>query len=179
MYKLHRFWVPGVFLGVLTLASPQTAGAQIMVPPNNGFNATIVLPSTVDAFYTGLNKGLDKAGDGLDHLTGGSKDTKVRSGKRALDGLQPGTSVVVRYTVKGIQASADETDQAGPTGLNVNEGVVTRVDRGDRRVTIKFADGSTDTLRAADQTESDSSRVIVIHPDESGRRVATYFKPAH
>ena len=149
-----------------------------MVPPNNGFNATIVLPSTINAFYTGLNKGLDKAGDGLDHLTGGSKDTKVHGGKRALDGLQPGTAVVVRYTVKGIQASADETDQTGPTGMKVNEGTVTRVDRSDRRVTIKFADGSTDTLRAAGETEADSSRVIVIHPDESGQRIATYFKPA-
>ena len=53
MHILQRFWLSPVFLGVFALASPPTAGAQILVPPNNGFNATIALPSTIQAFWTG------------------------------------------------------------------------------------------------------------------------------
>ena len=76
MHILQRFWLSPLLLGAFALALPTTAGAQIFIPPNNGFNATIVLPSTIDAFYTGLNEGLEKTGDGIDHLTG-SNGTKV------------------------------------------------------------------------------------------------------
>ena len=50
MHILQRFWLSPLLLGAFALASPPTARAQIFVPPNNGFNATIVLPSTIEAF---------------------------------------------------------------------------------------------------------------------------------
>ena len=177
MKILQRYWLGPLFLGVLALAAPPTATAQIMVPPNNGFNATIVLPSTIDAFYTGLNEGLEKLGDGIDDL--GYGRSRVREGAGSLKGLQPGTPVAVQYTVKGIQASADGTSQIAQPGSNVNEGVVTRLDRDNRRVTIKFANGSTETLRSDNTATRHSSRVIVYYADQSGRRVAHFFKPTH
>jgi len=178
MTILQRYWLSPLFLGVFALAAPPTASAQIsMPPPNNGFNATIVLPSTIDAFYTGLNEGLEKLGDGIDDL--GYGRSGVREGAGSLKSLQPGTPVAVQYTVKGIQASADGTSQIAQPGSNVNEGVVTRLDRDNRRVTIKFANGSTETLRSDNTATRHSSRVIVYYADQSGRRVAHFFKPTH
>jgi hypothetical protein len=171
----QRFWLGPLLLGALAIATP-TADAQILVPPNNGFNATIALPSTIDAFWTGVNEGLEKAGDGLDHLVG-AKGPRVGKGVGSLDNLQPGTPVAVQYTVKGIQASADGTDQIGQEGVNANEGVVTKVDRGKKEITIKFADGQTQTLESENSFTSHSSRAIVYYRDESGRKVAHYFKP--
>jgi len=178
MHILQRFWLSPLLLGAFALASPPTARAQIFVPPNNGFNATIVLPSTIDAFYTGLNEGLEKAGDGIDHLTG-STGTKVHKGVGSLDSLQPGTPVAVQYVVKGIQASADQTTQFSSNPVNINEGTVTRVDRDRKRITIKFANGTTEALNSDNSFTKSSSRVMVSYVDKSGRRVARFFKPAH
>jgi hypothetical protein len=177
MKILQRYWLGPLFLGVLALAAPPTATAQIMVPPNNGFNATIVLPSTIAAFYSGLNEGLEKTGEGLEALTD-AKGKKFGKGVGSLDSLRPGTPVAVQYTVKGIQASADATGQMGQAG-NVNEGTVAKVDRDNRRLTIKYANGSTETLRSDNTFSRHSSRVIVYYADQSGRRVAHFFKPAH
>ncbi len=178
MKILQRYWLGPLFLGALAFAAPPAARAQIFVPPNNGFNATIALPSTIDAFWTGVNEGLEKAGDGLDDLAG-TKGPKVRKGLGSLDSLRPGTPVAVQYTVKGIQASADQTAQIEPTALNLNEGTVTKVDRDNGRVTIKYANGTTETLRSDNTFTRHSSRVVVYYADQSGRRVAHFFKPAH
>jgi hypothetical protein len=58
----------------------------------------------------------------------------------------------------------------------VNEGVVTNVDRSSKRITIRFAGGSTETLRLTRSTSG--GRVIVYYPDRSGQQAAHYFKPA-
>jgi hypothetical protein len=172
----QRLWLGPLLLGAFAIATP-TANAQILVPPNNGFNATIALPSTVDAFWTGVNEGLEKAGDGVHHLVD-AKGPRVRKGAGSLESLQPGTPVAVQYTVKGIQASADGAGQVGDDVLTANEGVVTKVDRGKKEVTVRFADGQTQKLESENSITSHSSRAIVYYRDESGRRVAHYFKPA-
>ncbi len=172
----QRFWLGPLILGAMTIATPP-AGAQILVPPNNGFNATIALPSTIDAFWTGVNEGLDKAGDGLNHLAG-AKGPRTGKGTGSLDSLRPGTPVAVQYMVKGVEASADAADQIGQNGAAANEGVVMKVDRGKKEITIKFADGQTQTLESENSVTTHSSRAIVYYRDESGRKVAHYFKPA-
>jgi hypothetical protein len=177
MHILQRFWLSPLLLGAFALASPTTAYAQIFVPPNNGFNATIALPSTIDAFYTGLNEGLEKAGDGIGSLT--HDHNRGHKGVGSLDSLQPGTPVAVQYMVKGIQASADQTAEVSPNAMNVNEGTVTRVDRDRKRITIRFANGTTEALQSDDSFTQSSSRVKVSYLDKSGRRVARFFKPAH
>jgi hypothetical protein len=172
----QRLWLGPLLLGAFAIATP-TADAQILVPPNNGFNATIALPSTVDAFWTGVNEGLEKAGDGLDHLVDG-KGPGMRKGAGSLDSLRPGTPVAVQYMVKGIQASTDGASQIGVDTSGANEGVITKVDRGKKEVTVRFADGQTQKLESENSFTSHSSRAILYYRDESGRRVAHYFKPA-
>jgi len=174
MSILQRLWLGPLLLGAFAIATP-TADAQILVPPNNGFNATIALPSTIDAFWTGVHEGLEKAGDGLDHIVD-TKGPHVRKGAGTLDSLQPGTPVAVQYTVKGIQASADGGGQIGDNASTANEGVVTNVDRGKKEITVRFADGQTQKLESENSFTSHSSRAIVSYRDESGRKVAQYFK---
>jgi hypothetical protein len=97
----------------------------------------------------------------------------------SLDSLQPGTPVAVQYVVKGIQASADQTTQGSATPVTINEGTVTRVDRTRKRITIRFANGTTEALQSDHSFTKSSSRVKVPYLDKPGRRVARFFKPAH
>jgi hypothetical protein len=116
-------------------------------------------------------------------LGGGIERSRTR-GLEAVDSLQPGAPVVAYYAVKGVQASAINVNGVGPDGRNVNEGVITRVDRSNKRITIRFSHGSTETLRSTrhgvqDADGSVHSRVIVYHTNDSGQIVAHYFKPIH
>jgi hypothetical protein len=177
------YWLCPLFVGLVTLTAPRTTAAQA---PINGFNATIALPSSVDKFYSDVHTVLVKTSDGVEHRVHVTKGTTAHGGPASLDSLKPGTAVAVHYTVKGIQASADEIDLIGPEGLRVNEGTVTNVDRARKRITIAFSNGTRETLRLrqhvaeeSDEHAPKSSRVIVYYPDESGQRVAHYFKPLH
>ena len=172
MKILQRFWLGPLLVGAFAMATSAVEAQVLQPPPNNEFNATIALPSTIDAFWTGVNAGLEKAGDGLDALAG---DSKVGKGLGSFGSLRPGTPVAVQYAVKGIQASPDWT----PNGANINEGTVTRVDSSRKRITIEYANGATETLHSDNSFTAHSSRVIVHYADESGRQVARLFKPAH
>jgi hypothetical protein len=61
------------------------------------------------------------------------------------------------------------------------------VDRAGRTISIRLADGSTQTLRLTeraatdvgkdvDREDADTPRVVVYYSDEGGQRVAHYFK---
>jgi hypothetical protein len=78
----------------------------------------------------------------------------------------------------GAFAMVTSTAEA-PNGVKIDEGTVTRVDPGRKRITIKFAKGGTETLHSDNSFTANSSRVIVHYADESGRQVARFFKPAH
>jgi hypothetical protein len=175
------FWFSSLLVGVVMLPVPAMAGpglAQIPIAPLSG---TIGLPANIDKFYSNLNKALVAAGDGIEHVKRSTPETKTRGNDASLESLEPGTVVVVHYTVKGIQASADEIERVGPNGSSVNEGVVTRVDRFAKRITIRFADGATETLRLERKTvegASTHSLAVVSYSDGSGRKMVRYFKLA-
>ena len=152
---------------------PTTTTGRVIVGPVTG---TLGLQSTVDKFYTGLHELVKTSG------TPETKQSKTQ-GLAALDSLKPGAPVVAQYAVKGVQASAYHVDRVG-SGLNVNEGIVTRVDRSRNRITIKFPEGRTEKLRSTRHGPQDAdgsvhSRVIVYHANDSGQIVAHYFKPVH
>jgi hypothetical protein len=156
-----------------SINGPTTTTGRVIVGPVTG---TLGLQSTVDKFYTGLHELVKTSG------IPGTKQSKAY-GLETLDTLQPGAPVVAQYAVKGVPTSAYHVDRVG-SGLNVNEGIVTRVDRSRNRITIKFSQGSTETFRstkhgAQDADGSVHSRVIVYHANDSGQIVAHYFKPIH
>ena len=86
-----------------------------------------------------------------------------------------------------LHASAQEIDRVGDNGLKTTEGVVARVDRTRKQITIRYANGKSETLqltqRAAAEAEQDSdegsggaTKVVVYYSDDAGRKVAHYFK---
>jgi len=153
------------------LNSPTTTTGRVIIGPVTG---TLGLQGTVDKFYSDIHEIVKAAG-----ITDGTKRARVH-GLEAIDSLRPGAPVVAQYAVKGVQASA----YTGSGGLNVNEGIVTKVDRSRNRITIRFSQGTTETLRSTKHATQDAdgsvhSRVIVYHANDSGQLVAHYFKPVH
>jgi hypothetical protein len=71
--------------------------------------------------------------------------------------------------------------------LKTVEGMVTPVDRAGRKISIRLADGSTQTLRLTERAATDVGKdvdraaanttgIVVYYADEAGERVAHYFK---
>lgn len=166
----------GGFLTFSALSAAQRAGVPI-----HGVTGTLALPGNVDKIYDGVNTLVVKTIDGTNHVIRVDKDTQVHGGAEALAGLQRGTPIIVHYTMKGDQVSSDEIDQLGDNGLPTAEGTVTAVDRVHKRVTVKYATGATETLKlthhaAVEGTPVKGNRVIVYYRNESGQKVAHYFK---
>jgi len=166
-----------------------TLGAQSGPPVQR----TIALEGTMKTFYRAVNTIIVTTIDGVDHVYHFTKDLVVHGGKGrgmdALEGLREGSTVVVHYTVSEAKASAREIDRIGDEGLKTTEGVVTRIDRGRKRITIRFDDGKSETLRLTDraaveaakdvdQAATTAVKIIVYYSDEAGRKVAHFFKKA-
>ncbi len=162
-------WTTPLIVATLLISAPLTARGQVRVP---GVTGTFALPTSVDKFYSDVNKILVATGDAVDHIARKSNDAKDSDTDASLDALQRGTPVVVQYVVKGVPTSSHATPNAS---------IVTGVDRDKKRITVAFAGGGTKTLRLAKHgpfSEDDPrSRVVVYHRDASGRTVAAYFKP--
>ena len=117
-------------------------------PPLQG---TIALEGTVDATYKAANSLMVKTADGVRHLFHVTDRTAVHGSRQAaaefLHGLREGTAVVVHYADDAGERTAVEVDRVGDEGLKTMEGVVVRVDRAGRKISILLADGSRQTLR--------------------------------
>ena len=105
-----------------------------------------------------------KAADGTEHTLRFVGRTSVHGGeatakgtKDAFQGLKEGSEVVVHYSTKGTEETAEEIDHIGKGGLKTAEGTVTRVDRGAKAMTVKTADGAVATFRLTDRAEGSSS----------------------
>ena len=181
-------WSSAILMALAPSAS-MTLSAQ-SPPPVQG---TIALEGTMKTFYRALNTIIVTTIDGVEHVYHFTKDLVVHGGKGpgpdALEGLREGSTVVVHYTVTGAEASAREIDRIGDEGLKVTEGVVTRIGRGRKQITIRFDDGRSETLRLTDraaaeagkdvdQAATDAVKVIVYYSDEGGQKVAHFFKKA-
>jgi len=151
-------------------------------PPVQG---TIALEGTMTKFYRGLNALVVTTVDGAEHVYHFAKGLVVHGGKesgpQALEGLSPGAKVVVHYRINGGEESVEEIDRVADEGLKVTEGVVVRLDRRHKRLTLKLDDGTTETLLLTDRALSEADvaggvNVTVYYADESGHKVAHYFK---
>jgi hypothetical protein len=154
-------------------------------------NEPVATEGTIKQFYRGLNVVVVKTIDGVEHVYNFTKDLIVHGGKKpgveALEGLREGTTVVVHYSTSGAKASAQEIDVLGDEGLRMTEGVIKDIDRRKKEITIKFVTGETETFqmtsRAAAESESifdeaggRPTKIVVYYSDETGHKVAHYFK---
>jgi hypothetical protein len=178
MSILRQYLAVSLFFGCAMVTTGVSAAQPVPIP---GVTGTIALPANVDKFYSDLNRLLVQAAEGIDHVVG-ETDGREHGESASLDSLRPGTPVLVHYTIEGVQTSAHEFDRTGPGRLKPNEGIVTTVEK--KRVTIRFSDGATQTLRYTSHATKSSdghvrhgNRVIVYSSDESGQRQTHYFKP--
>ena len=167
-----------LMLGVPTRASAQTA------PPVQG---TVALQATMKKVYQAANVVIVTTIDGVDHAYHFAKDLVVHGGKKGadpLEGLREGTTVVVHYTVEGSEATVHEIDRIDAEGLEATEGTVTQIDRGRKRITVRYDNGRTETFllteRASAESQTDEAaaggKVVIYYSNESGQKVAHFFR---
>ena len=142
-----------VFAGIVAVnvivAADPTAAQQ--PPPIHGVTGTIATEGTIQETTDAGHTILVKLADGITRLFHLNKESTIHSGdaagEEALRALKKGTAVVVHYTTEGENLTAEEIDRLGEGGLKQMEGVVTALNRGDRTITLKLADGTQQTLR--------------------------------
>jgi hypothetical protein len=151
----------------------------------------IALEGTMKRFYKAANVIIVTTMDGVEHVYHVTTDLIVHGGKKpgadALEGLHEGTMIVVHRTAIGPEDTVAEIDLVGDEGLKITEGAVIDINRRKQEITIKYADGTTETLkmtpRALPENESGLARgdssvthIVVYYSDEAGRKVAHYVR---
>ncbi len=147
-------------IGIAALSVATSLHAQ-QPPPIHGFNGTMA----TDATIKDEQKAAKKAAVATEDL--------VKAGdqkKGPLADLRPGATVVIHYNV----------DQ-------VTEGVVNRIDWGNNEITVRYENKKTEKLQLADgvaidagrelKAAPDGSTKIVVYSDDTGHKIARYFKP--
>jgi hypothetical protein len=186
MRKNMRRASAGLVCGAALVVSP-VARADQQPPPIQGVTGTIALEGTIDQTSGAGRTVVVKTVDGIRHLFHVTEKTVVHgtatTDADALNGIEAGSHIVVHYAAKAGTQTALEVDRVDPKGLKKLEGVVTRVDRAGRQLSIRLADGTTQTLRLTDRAATDvghdidsTANVVVYYADEAGRQVAHYFK---
>jgi hypothetical protein len=135
-----------------------------------------------------------KTADGTEHTFHFVERTSVHGAeasaagtKDAFHGVKEGSEVVVHYTKKGTEETAEEVDHVGKDGLKVSEGTVSKIDRGGKTLVVKAADGTEETFRLTDHAAKDagkdiakgaekSAKVTVYYTERGGHKVAHFFK---
>ena len=170
-------------LALPLLCLPVTAG-----------EAVTAVQGTVKKVDSGARTVVVKTADGTEHTVHVAKKTAVvgssdtaAGAKDAMHGLKEGSDVVVHYTTKGTEKTAQEIDVVGKGGLKASEGTISRIDRGAKTMTVKAADGTEQTYKLASHAAKDagkdvaegaekSGKVTVYYTEEAGQKVAHFFK---
>lgn len=176
--------------GLTAVIGGAGARAAQQPPPIQGVTGTIATEGTIQDTDEAAHRILVKTADGIErlfHLGGHSAVHGDAAGDETLRTLKKGTRVVVHYTGEGDNLTAEEIDRLGDQGLKPIQGKVTAVNRDRRTISIKLANGTTQTLQLTDRAASDVGKdidrasdgtvnVIVYYKNEAGQRVVHYFK---
>jgi hypothetical protein len=149
---------------------------------------------TVKKVDAGTKTVVVKTADGTEHTVHFVSKTTVHGwdaseagAKDGMHGVKEGSHVVVHYTVKGTEKTAQEMDRIGDGGLKVTEGTVSKIDRGTKTLAVKTADGAEATYKITDHAVVDAgketgraiekaSKVTVYYTEEGGKKVVHFFK---
>ena len=145
---------------------------------------------TVKKVDAGTKTVVVKTADGTEHTVHVVSKTAVHGwdateagAKDGMHGVKEGSHVVVHYTVKGTEKTAQEMDRIGDGGLKVTEGTVSKIDRGTKTLAVKTADGAEATYRITDHAVVDTgkgiekaAKVTVYYTEEGGKKVVHFFK---
>ena len=187
----RMFHTPATVVGgaalVLAIAGAAHVRAEQQPPPIDGVTGTVATEES--------KKDVHEAGRGvfgkLARLLRLSRDKDApispEGGEDTLAGMKTGTAVVIHATTAGENPTAEELDRLDDKGVKPLEGVVTAVNRRDRTISIRLADGTRRMLRlsahAADEVDTEidragagTTKVILFVKDEAGERVVRYIK---
>jgi hypothetical protein len=149
-------------------------------PPIHGVTGTIATEATIKSEYKAANKIVVESEDGVEHIYDAAKGLAVHGGKPPLSDLTPGTTVIIHYTADG---TAQEIDRVEADGLNTTEGIVTKVERRTKQITIRYDNGTIETLNLTDRAAADvgkhigeDTRIVVYYSDDAGGKVTHYFR---
>jgi hypothetical protein len=149
---------------------------------------------TVKKVDAGTKTVVVAAGDGTEHTVHFVKKTSVQGwdateagAKDGMHGVKEGSHVVVHYTVKGTEKTAQEVDRVGEGGLKVTEGTIGKIDRGAKTIAVKAADGTETTYRITEHAAVDAGKdigkgaekagkVTVYYTEEGGKKIVHFFK---
>lgn len=145
---------------------------------------------TVKKVDAGTKTVVIASADGTEHTVHFVKKTSVHgwdaadaSAKDGMHGVKEGSHVVVHYTTRGTEKTAQEVDRIGDGGLKVAEGTVSRIDRGGKVLAVKTADGAETTYKISDHAAVDTaksvdkaSKVTVYYSEEGGKKIVHFFK---
>jgi arginine repressor len=146
---------------------------------------------TVQKVDAGTKTVVVKTADGTEHTFHFVERTSVQGAdagaKDTFHGVKEGSEVVVHYSKKGTEETAEEIDHVGKDGLKVTEGTVSKIDRGGKTLVVKTADGAEETFHLTDHAAKDagkgvgegaerSGKVTVYYTEKAGRKVAHFFK---
>ena len=177
----------GLSLAAMALAAQGTS------PPVVPQTGTMALEGTMKTFYRGVNKLVVTTVDGMEHVYQFTKDFIVHggedSGVEALEGMHEGVMVVIHYTMESGGPTVREVDRVADAAFQVTEARVVRIERGRKRITVRFVDGRTETFQLTDraaaeapaeleQAQTEAASVVIYYKDEKGQKVVHYFKKA-
>lgn len=149
---------------------------------------------TVKKVDSGTKTVVVATADGTEHTVHFVKKTSVHGwdateagAKDGMHGVKEGSHVVVHYTAKGTEKTAQELDRIGDGGLKVTEGTVSKIDRGGKTIAVKTADGAETTYKVTEHATVDAgkdvgkgvekaSKVTVYYTEEGGKKIAHFFK---
>jgi hypothetical protein len=173
-------------LAVNVIAAADAAAEQQPAPPIQGVTGTIATDTSRQEVEAGARALLVKAKRLFRWNRRSTVPGGEEAGEESLAGLKRGAAVIVHNTKPGENLTPEAIDRLADDGLTRMEGVVLSVDRTDRTIAIRLADGTRQTFRLSDQTaggvDKDLNRtdngttVVIFVKDEAGARVVHYFK---
>jgi hypothetical protein len=145
---------------------------------------------TVKAIDKGTKTVVVRVSDGTEqtfHFVGRTvahgAEATAKGSKDAFLDMKEGDDVIVHYTVKGAEKTAQEVDHVGKDGLKLSVVAVTSVDHAAKTVTVKTAEGGEETYRLTDRAMHEvgerlekAGKVTVYYSEEAGKKIGHYFK---
>ena len=157
-----------VILAAAIVGAADAAAQQ--PPPIHGVTGTIATETSIEETTAAGHGILAKVKRAL-HLNGRSTlPSGDAAGEEALGGLKKGTRVVVHDAAEGLKQIA---------------GSVVALNLADRTISVRLSDDTVQTLRLSDRAATEikevdradsEALVIVYYRNQSGNRVAQYFK---
>jgi len=137
-----------------------------------------------------------KTKDGAEHTYRIAERTAVHGAeatpgvaKGSLRDLREGSDVVIHYTKRGGEETAEEIDRIGEDGLKETKGTLSKLDRDGKKIIVKGDDGVEHTYDLSEHAARDAgkdiaegsekgARVTVYYAERGGRKIAHFFKMA-